>query len=575
MADLKISELTDANLPLSGAEKIPLVQGGVTKKTDVSNVISNFTSALDLKEDKANKGVADGYAPLNGSTKIDSIYLPSFVDDVIEVADFASLPLTGETGKIYVTLDDNKTYRWSGTVYVEISPTLILNANLTDIETGTATDKVITAQSLRLISLIDYNTNENLSFGGTFTNVTGGGNTAFGLFAGDQPTARALTETTSIGYLSGNNNTGLQATAVGSVAGNQNTGDFLTAIGTNAGLSNTFNNVSLIGYNASADEVGQLVHSKDGTIMARFSTSLMTATRKWNLPNANGTFALTSDIKTIDGNTLIGSGDLVLNNAMISLNEGNGIGYVIKNRNSVNYGNIGLGAFDVSSSLIVSNALGATGSYSFASGLENRASGVYSHVSGQSCVASGINSRASGLGCTASGAYSRAEGLSNTASGSVSHAEGQANTVSGARAHGEGLSNTASGAQSHVGGNGNFARSDNEYAIGGFGTDYTPNGTNNRLLNIGNGTGTGSRADALTLLLNGNLGVGVNLPTTKLDVDGLIKTKGYTVATLPTGVTGAIAYVTDASAISYRANVTGGGANVALVMYDGTNWIYH
>jgi len=52
--------------------------------------------------------------------------LPSYVDDVEEYADFASLPVTGETGKIYVTLDDNKTYRWSGSVYVEISASLAL-----------------------------------------------------------------------------------------------------------------------------------------------------------------------------------------------------------------------------------------------------------------------------------------------------------------------------------------------------------------------------------------------------------------------------------------------------------------
>jgi hypothetical protein len=66
-------------------------------------------------------GAASGICPLNGSTKIDSTYLPSYVDDVEEYADFANLPVTGETGKIYVTLDTNKTYRWSGSAYVEIS----------------------------------------------------------------------------------------------------------------------------------------------------------------------------------------------------------------------------------------------------------------------------------------------------------------------------------------------------------------------------------------------------------------------------------------------------------------------
>ena len=58
--------------------------------------------------------------------KVPSSQLPSFVDDVIEVADYASLPTTGETGKIYVTLDTNLTYRWSGTAYVEISQSLAL-----------------------------------------------------------------------------------------------------------------------------------------------------------------------------------------------------------------------------------------------------------------------------------------------------------------------------------------------------------------------------------------------------------------------------------------------------------------
>ena len=33
---------------------------------------------------------------------------------------------TGETGKIYVALDTNLTYRWSGSAYVEISPSLAL-----------------------------------------------------------------------------------------------------------------------------------------------------------------------------------------------------------------------------------------------------------------------------------------------------------------------------------------------------------------------------------------------------------------------------------------------------------------
>lgn len=51
----------------------------------------------------------------------DAARLPSYVDDVLEYTNLASFPTTGETGKIYVDLATNKTYRWSGTVYVYIT----------------------------------------------------------------------------------------------------------------------------------------------------------------------------------------------------------------------------------------------------------------------------------------------------------------------------------------------------------------------------------------------------------------------------------------------------------------------
>ena len=73
---------------------------------------------------------------------IDASHLPSYVDDVLEGYYNASdgkfyktydstnktygSAYTGETGKIYVNLSDNKTYRWSGTAYVVISETLAL-----------------------------------------------------------------------------------------------------------------------------------------------------------------------------------------------------------------------------------------------------------------------------------------------------------------------------------------------------------------------------------------------------------------------------------------------------------------
>lgn len=54
---------------------------------------------------------------------------------------------------------------------------------------------------------------------------------------------------------------------------------------------------------------------------------------------------------------------------------------------------------------------------------------------------------------------------------------------------------------------------------------------------------------------------------------GLIRLKGYTVGTLPTGTQGDTAYVTDALTPASLATVVGGGAAIVKVFYNGTNWI--
>lgn len=50
-------------------------------------------------------------------------------------------------------------------------------------------------------------------------------------------------------------------------------------------------------------------------------------------------------------------------------------------------------------------------------------------------------------------------------------------------------------------------------------------------------------------------------------------TAGFTVATLPTGTIGMVAYVTDAVAPSYLGTLTGGGSVKCRVFYNGTAWI--
>jgi hypothetical protein len=79
--------------------------------------------------DSAELGVADGVATLDNAGKVPASQLPSYVDDVIEVDDIDSAPATGETGKIYIAKDTGKCYRWSGTLYIEISTSDIVTAS--------------------------------------------------------------------------------------------------------------------------------------------------------------------------------------------------------------------------------------------------------------------------------------------------------------------------------------------------------------------------------------------------------------------------------------------------------------
>lgn len=101
--------------------------GNVDNTSDASKPISTATqSALDNKLNTSLKGANSGLAELDSGGKVPSSQLPAYVDDVLEYANFAGLPGAGTAGIIYVTLDDNKTYRWSGSAYTEISASLAL-----------------------------------------------------------------------------------------------------------------------------------------------------------------------------------------------------------------------------------------------------------------------------------------------------------------------------------------------------------------------------------------------------------------------------------------------------------------
>lgn len=154
---LKKRAIKDIDLPevniLNLNDKIPIIQDNQNKIISATNMMMEsdamnraiekmvkfFNTSLEQKLQKqidttngtlfniiSDIGKNNGLVPLDNSGKISSVYLPSYVDDVIEVSTYSALPITGESGKIYLTIEENKIYRWGGTSYVEIPISLAL-----------------------------------------------------------------------------------------------------------------------------------------------------------------------------------------------------------------------------------------------------------------------------------------------------------------------------------------------------------------------------------------------------------------------------------------------------------------
>lgn len=171
---------------ITGTGTIGITQSGSAADGYLSstdwNTFNNKQNALGYTpENVANKGVANGYASLDGAGKVPSTQLPSYVDDVVEVANFAALPATGETGKIYITLDTNFVYRWSGSVYVKISePNAVWGSitgtlsNQTDLQNA-LNAKVNNTRTLT-INGTEFDLSANRTYNvGTVTSVSGTG----------------------------------------------------------------------------------------------------------------------------------------------------------------------------------------------------------------------------------------------------------------------------------------------------------------------------------------------------------------------------------------------------------------
>jgi hypothetical protein len=130
-----VDNTSDLNKPISTATQTALNgKENVSNKenTTLDTSITKYPTNNLVKTTLNNyllsslKGANNGLAELDSNGKVPSGQLPSYVDDVEEYVNLAGFPVTGESGKIYIALDTNLTYRWGGSTYVEISPSLAL-----------------------------------------------------------------------------------------------------------------------------------------------------------------------------------------------------------------------------------------------------------------------------------------------------------------------------------------------------------------------------------------------------------------------------------------------------------------
>jgi len=146
-----------------------------------------------------------------------------------------------------------------------------------------------------------------------------------------------------------------------------------------------------------------------------------------------------------------------------------------------------------------------------------------SYASGNNAVAIGSAS-ASADYTFSTGRQAQASANYAVAFGQYAHAEGEWSLASGYYPNAKGRYSTAIG--TYV-----TARSANEFVIGQYNVTYTPSSATtwvgtDKLFVVANGTTSAARSDALTVLKNGNLGIGNITPTQMLDVNGSVRIRG-------------------------------------------------
>lgn len=172
----------------------------------------------------------------------------------------------------------------------------------------------------------------------------------------------------------------------------------------------------------------------------------------------------------------------------------------------------------------------ATGMSCTASGTQSIAMGIWSTASGSSSIAIGNSNISNNTASTAIGLYANAYGYGSTAIGWGSTASNYSTSVFGVNLTATGytsmaigVSNKSIGDYSTAMGLGTKSKSYQGFTVGAY--NDSSNAANtintnplNRIFEIGNGTADNNRSNAMTVLQDGNIGIGELNPTVPLNM---------------------------------------------------------
>ena len=231
-----------------------------------------------------------------------------------------------------------------------------------------------------------------------------------------------------------------------------------------------------------------------------------------------------------------------------------GGGWRLIGRTSSNYAGLGTQAIDLSYKTLWAN-IGATGYGSFAQGEDIKARNFGSIAIGSLIDNNDIVGFSTGINHVTAGYVNTVFGVGQRITGMGCMAVGQAAEIVSS-----GINdwNSYPTKTMFVVGNGTVKNNDTSFTVL-------------------------SRKNAFKVLYNGEV-TAPSLTTTLINTEATGKVlvtkewvqKGYTVSTLPAGVVGRRAYVTDSTVVAsgnFGATVVGGGANTVPIFYNGTNWI--